>query len=119
VDDDLILEVAHRAKLEHITIKGTPRVTDIGLGAAAMQSPKLRTLSVAGTSPTETFGIFLSKVLALRQLEFLELKTPMLNLQDYQSARRQCAAAPRPPLSQVFLCFPVLWSKSYTSFPES
>jgi hypothetical protein len=86
--------VSHNANLHSLTVNGAQRVTDLGLGGAVMNSPDLRTLSVAGTSPKLTYGHFIPKVLELRNLQHLELKGVLLDLQDLEAhSRYVCRAA--------------------------
>lgn len=93
IDDSIMLEVAHNADLVSMYVSIAPRVTDIGLGGAVAISPNLQTLSLQGTSLRATFGHFLPKVLELRHLQHLELKSTMLALQDMDPARvpHRCA----------------------------
>ena len=95
IDDLTLLQCSHNADLFSLTINGAPRVTDIGIGGAVLNSPELRQLSIAGTNARATYGHFIPKVLELRHLQHLELKSTMLDLQDEDAGRVQsrCARA--------------------------
>ena len=59
-----------------------------------MNSPDLRTLSIGGTNVHATFGHFLPKVLDLKNLQHLELKSVMKDLQGVDAAHQQGRCAP-------------------------
>ena len=89
VDDTLLQLTAIKTALTHLSVTASPKVTDAGISAAVMASPGLTTLSVGGTSVSETYGHFLGKVLALKNLTKFEIKSQLLDMQDTPS--RPCA----------------------------
>ena len=90
MDDTLLQLTATNTGLTHLSITAAPKVTDAGISAAVMASPGLTSLNVGGTSVHETYGHFLSKVLALKNLTKFEVKSQLLDLQETSS--RPCAA---------------------------
>jgi hypothetical protein len=91
VDDTLLQLTAVNTNLTHLSVTAAPKVTDAGISAAVMASPGLTQLSVGGTSVNETYGHFLSKVLALKNITKFEIKSQLLAMQETPS--RPCASS--------------------------
>lgn len=82
MDDRLLQLVATNTDLSFLSVNSCHSVTDAGISSAVMASPNLNTVIIRDTSPTESYGHFLGKVLALQNLQKLELRSHMLDLQD-------------------------------------
>lgn len=82
VDDRLLQLVSTNTDLTFLSVNSCHSVTDAGISAAVLASPNLTTLIVRDTSLVETYGHFLGKVLALQNLQKLELRSQMIDLQD-------------------------------------
>lgn len=93
VDDALLQMVATSAaqQLQGMAISSAHHVTDSGISAAAMAATQLTSLSIEGSSASETFGHFVPKVLGLPRLARLKIDTSLRDLEDLPRAATWCA----------------------------